>query len=244
MASVYTRDRRTAVRHTSSLMNSARACWPSSRSRAQREPRHITSHATAGTASLPSRGGLGRTRRPEAGEPPVILGVGRLTHQKDFHTLLEAFAIVRGQRKCRLMILGEGEDRDSLEALARKLGVAADVRLIGFATNPYKYMARSSVFVLSSRYEGLPNVLIEAMGLATPVVSTDCPGGAREILLDGKLGPLVPVGDSQALANELGSILGDLESSRRRVGHVQANLDRFRPEACLMKYVELAQVGD
>lgn len=179
----------------------------------------------------------------QSGEPPVILGVGRLTHQKDFHTLIEAFAIVRRQRECRLVILGEGNDRDSLKSLAEELGVGADVGLAGFADNPYKYMAHSDVFVLSSRYEGLPNVLIEAMGLGTPVISTDCPGGAREILLDGELGPLVPVGDSQALAREITEILAEPESARRRVGRGQAYLDRFRPQTCLARYLELAEGG-
>ncbi|MGB9554008.1 MAG: glycosyltransferase, partial [bacterium] len=116
------------------------------------------------------------------GEPPVILGVGRLTAAKDFPTLIRAFALVHKERPARLMILGEGEDRPELEALVRELGLEQDVALPGFVENSYKYMKRAAVFVLSSRWEGLPTVLIEALALGTPVVSTDCPSGPKEIL--------------------------------------------------------------
>ena len=142
------------------------------------------------------------------GEPPVVLGVGRLTPQKDFFTLMRAFAEVRRRRTARLIILGEGEDRPALEALAAKLGLADDVALPGFKENALAYMARSAVFVLSSAWEGLPTVLIEALAAGTRVVSTDCPSGPREILQDGRLGTLVPVGDATSLA---GAVLQVLE---------------------------------
>ena len=134
------------------------------------------------------------------GQPPVVLGVGRLTIQKDFPTLIRAFALVRAQRPARLMILGEGEERPKLEALVRELGLEQDVALPGFVSNPYAYMARAAVFVLSSLWEGLPTALIEAMALGTPVVSTDCPSGPAEILEGGVWGKLVPVGDRDALS--------------------------------------------
>ena len=137
------------------------------------------------------------------GEPPVFLGVGRLTRQKDFPTLLRAFAAVRAQRRCRLMILGDGEDRAGLTALASELGVAQDFALPGFQENAAGYMARSAVFVLSSGWEGLPTVLIEALATGARVVSTDCPSGPREILQDGRLGALVPVGDVAGLARAM-----------------------------------------
>jgi glycosyltransferase involved in cell wall biosynthesis len=132
--------------------------------------------------------------------PPVIMGAGRLTRQKDFATLLRAFARVRSQRPCRLLILGDGRERAELERLARELGVAADVGLPGFVSNPYAYMARARLFVLSSRWEGSPNVLTEALALGVPVVATDCPSGPREILRQGEVGPLVEVGDVDAMA--------------------------------------------
>ncbi|NLL58039.1 MAG: glycosyltransferase [Firmicutes bacterium] len=137
------------------------------------------------------------------GEPPVILGVGRLTKAKDFPTLIRAFALVRQERPARLMILGEGEERFRLEALVKELGLEDDVALPGFVDNPYAYMARAAVFVLSSAWEGLPTVLIEAMACGCPVVSTDCPSGPAEILENGKYGPLVPVGDADKLAEAI-----------------------------------------
>jgi glycosyltransferase involved in cell wall biosynthesis len=134
---------------------------------------------------------------------PVILGAGRLEPQKDFPTCLRAFAQVREQRPCRLIILGEGALRSELEALAAHLGVARDVAMPGFVSNPYAYMSRARQFVLSSAWEGLGNVLVEALALGVPVASTDCPSGPREILRDGRFGPLVPVGDADALAEAM-----------------------------------------
>lgn len=135
--------------------------------------------------------------------PPVILGVGRLTEPKDFPTLLRAFALVRQRVDARLMILGEGEERATLEQLASELKLQEYVALPGFVENPYAYMRRAALFVLSSRWEGLPTVLIEAMACGTPVVATDCPSGPREILEDGKWGRLVPVGNAEALAEAI-----------------------------------------
>lgn len=131
---------------------------------------------------------------------PVLLGIGRLTQQKDFHTLLRAFAKVRESRPCRLIILGEGQDRLSLQELADELQISADLDLHGFVTNPYAFLKRGDLFVLSSRWEGSPTVLTEALALGVPVVSTDCPSGPREILAGGKLGELVPMDDAEALA--------------------------------------------
>jgi glycosyltransferase involved in cell wall biosynthesis len=137
------------------------------------------------------------------GQPPVILGVGRLSQAKDFPTLIRAFAKVRSRRAVRLIILGEGEARVELEALVGELGLADDVALPGFRENPMSYMAASALFVLSSAWEGLPTVLIEALAAGTRVVSTDCPSGPREILQGGLLGTLVPVGDATALADAM-----------------------------------------
>lgn len=142
-----------------------------------------------------------------SGEPPVILGVGRLGRAKDFGSLLQAFARLRQQRACRLMILGQGRQRDRLRHLADRLGVAADVELPGFVPNPYAYMARAGLFVLSSLWEGCPNALIEAMATGTPVVATDCPSGPREVLAGGRYGPLVPVRDAEALAAAMAQTL-------------------------------------
>ena len=144
---------------------------------------------------------------------PVILGVGRLTEQKDFSTLMRAFACVRAKRAARLVILGEGRLREDLEDLASKLGIQADVEMPGFVENPFQYMARASVLVLSSEYEGLPGVLIQALACGCPVVSTDCPGGSAEILADGKYGALVDVGDADSMAL---AILAELDNPTAR----------------------------
>lgn len=134
---------------------------------------------------------------------PVILAAGRLTRQKDFPTLIRAFAQARAARPCRLIILGDGGQRGKLQTLATELGVADDVDLPGFATNPYAWMHAADLFVLSSRWEGSPNVLTEAMACGTPVVSTDCPSGPRETLQDGRFGPLVPVANADALGKAI-----------------------------------------
>ena len=142
-------------------------------------------------------------------QPPVLIAVGRLQEQKDYPTLIRAFAQVRRNRQVRLLILGEGKERSMLETLIDELGLEQDVSLPGFVMNPYAYMARASLFVLSSRWEGLPTVLIEALCCGSPVVSMDCPSGPREILRDGKYGRLVPVGDADALAQAIEKTLDD-----------------------------------
>lgn len=139
--------------------------------------------------------------------PPVILGCGRLVEQKDFANLIEAFRLVRDRRDARLLILGEGERRAELEALAARLGLDDDVALPGFDRNPFAAMRTAAAFVLSSRWEGLPTVLIEALAAGAVVVSTDCPSGPREVLKDGALGPLAPVGDPAALARAIETAL-------------------------------------
>ena len=138
---------------------------------------------------------------------PVIMGVGRLTEQKDFSTLLSAFAEVQSHRAVRLIILGDGDLREALLTQARELNIAAHVDLPGFQANPWAWMSRASVFVLSSRWEGSPNTLTEAMALGIPVVSTDCPSGPRELLNAGRIAPLVDMGDAEALAQALWSTL-------------------------------------
>lgn len=141
------------------------------------------------------------------GGAPVILGVGELSARKDFATLLRAFARLRRQRPCRLLILGEGRRRERLLALAAELGIADDLALPGFVANPYPAMRAAAAFALTSQWEGLGIVLVEALALGTPVVACDCPSGPREVLADGRYGPLVAVGDDAALAAALAGLL-------------------------------------
>jgi len=170
----------------------------------------------------------------DEGEPPVVLAVGRLRPQKDFGTLLESFARVRRSRPARLLILGEGSERPRLEALRAKLSLEADVELPGFVSNPHPYMVRAGVFVLSSRWEGLPGVLIEARSCGVPVVATDCPSGPREILRDGRDGQLVPVGDVDAMAQAIEAAL-----SGRAVTPSPEGLLPFDQEVVLDQYLEV-----
>src|SRR6185503_5323877 len=130
----------------------------------------------------------------------VFIAVGRLRPQKDFRTLLQAFSRVRAARPARLIVLGEGPERSELEELARELGIADDVSLPGSVENPYAYLSRAVAFVLSSRWEGLPTVLIEALACGLPVIATDCPSGPKEILAGGRYGKLVGVNAVEDLA--------------------------------------------
>jgi glycosyltransferase involved in cell wall biosynthesis len=171
--------------------------------------------------------------RPES--PPVILGAGRLARQKDFRTLIRAFARVHAERHYRLVILGEGNDRAPLEALAVKLGLKDDIDLPGFVTNPFAYMSKAALFVLSSAWEGFGNVLAEAMALGVPVVSTDCPSGPREILQDGRYGPLVPVGDACALAKAMIDVLDHPPEK----AFLQSASERFRVDKCGEAYLQV-----
>ncbi len=138
---------------------------------------------------------------------PLLLAAGRLVAAKDFALLLRAFAILRRGRPARLAIIGEGPLRPAMLELATGLGIADDLYLPGFVANPAAWMAKASLFVVSSAYEGGPNVLIEALACGTPAVSTDCPHGPREILDNGRWGRLVPPGDEAALAEAMAATL-------------------------------------
>lgn len=174
-----------------------------------------------------------------AGEPPVILGVGKLEAQKDFPTLIRAFAKVRQVRPSRLMILGWGPNRPQLESLIKELGLEQDAALLGYVDNPYAYMTRAALFVLSSAWEGLPTVLIEAMALGAPVISTDCESGPREILNQGCYGKLTPVGDSDSIAE---AILEVLTHKPQPVD--PAWLDQFKTAASVQQYLNLLQSNE
>lgn len=168
-------------------------------------------------------------------EIPVILGVGRLKKAKDFANLIHAFARVKQLTKVKLCILGEGEERKNLETLIQKLDLESDVSLPGFVDNPYPYMTQAQLFVLSSLWEGLPTVLIEAMACGTNVVATDCPSGPREILAAGKYGKLVATQDSEALAN---AILETLETPIKSE-ILQARAADFSEDRICDRYLEV-----
>jgi glycosyltransferase involved in cell wall biosynthesis len=173
------------------------------------------------------------------GEPPVVLGIGRFVAQKDFSTLIRAFAKVRGVRPVRLMMLGSGREEKKLKALVGELGIEEDVAWVGFVDNPFACMKQGAVFVLSSAWEGLPTVLIEALAVGIPVVSTDCPSGPVEILDGGKYGELVRVGDVDAMSEAILRVLsGKMKSASSEW------LGQFTREAATEKYLEVLGIGD
>jgi len=168
------------------------------------------------------------------GEPPVIVGAGRMQRQKDFPTLIRAFAKLDRARARRLLILGDGGDRPKLERLIRDLGLEGDVDLPGFKANPFPFLARARLFVLSSLWEGSPNVLTEAMALGTPVVATDCPSGPRELLDNGRFGPLVAPADADALAAAMAEILDHPQAPEI----LRAAVSEYRQEVSARRYLE------
>jgi glycosyltransferase involved in cell wall biosynthesis len=170
------------------------------------------------------------------GEPPVVLGVGRLTRQKDFGTLLRAFRRLRDSQRVRLVLLGDGEDRPLLEALVAELDLTEDVQITGFVPNPYPYFNAASLFVLSSLWEGLPTVLLEAMVFGLPIVSTDCHSGPGEILEGGRLGTLVPTEDPTALARAMAAALAP-DGDRTRLQY--DNLPDYDVERVVARYCRL-----
>ncbi len=163
---------------------------------------------------------------------PAIIAVGRLHHQKDFASLIQAFFLLRAARPARLIIFGEGSERGALEALISASAFGADVSLPGFCKNPFAAMGRADLQVLSSRWEGFPNVLVEGMSCGAPVVATDCPSGPKEILDGGRYGPLVPVGDTAALSQAMGEALdnpqaGAIAAERAKIFSVKNAARRY-----------------
>lgn len=169
------------------------------------------------------------------GQPPVILGAGRLVPAKDFAGLMAAFELVRARLSCRLVIVGSGPLYQELEDRRRASRWAADIALVGNDNNPFRYMHRASLFVLSSRYEGFGNVLVEALACGAPVVATDCPHGPREVLMEGKLGPLVPVGDVDALAGAMAATL----NCKPPDSLLRQSLARFSADNSANEYLKL-----
>lgn len=166
---------------------------------------------------------------------PILVTLGRLTAAKDHPNLLRAFALARDQREIKLLILGDGAERGKLESLAKSLKIENDVHFLGFVKNPYPYLTQSDVFVLSSAWEGLSHVLIEAMACGLSIVSTDCKSGPVEVLEDGKYGILVPVGDSMALAQ---GILEALDASPN-IEQLQRRSQEFTTRVSIQGYIDL-----
>ena len=162
------------------------------------------------------------------GNYKIILGVGRLMKEKDFPSLIKAYKIVRERRPAKLVLLGEGVERNYLQKIIVENDLEADVDLPGFVDNPYSYMKKADLLVLSSKYEGLPTVLVESMAVGTPVVSTDCPSGPSEILENGKYGILVPVGNVALMAEAIENALDEpVDSEALRLRAMDFSIDKI-----------------
>ena len=174
-------------------------------------------------------------------EIPVIIGVGRLALPKGFDTLIRAFAILQKNMDARLVILGEGDKREELNDMINELKLQNKVWMPGYEKNPYRFIKKSNLFVLSSLFEGLPNVLIEALALGVPCVSTRCKSGPREILLEGKGGYLVDVGNAQQMAEAMEKALVDKKNTERMLQTAMNMLYRFTPQEVGKQYLEVIE---
>ena len=170
------------------------------------------------------------------GAPPVIVAVGRLSPEKNYPLLLAAMARLHAVRpEVRLAILGEGAERAQLEGLRDQLGLNEHIILPGWVDNPHAWMRRAALVVLSSNWEGLPTVLIEALACGCPVVATDCLHGPREILEDGRYGKLVPRNDPEALS----AALVDTLDTPRQASRLASYAERFSVDASTRRYYAL-----
>jgi len=170
---------------------------------------------------------------------PLIIAMGGLSEPKGFSYLLKAFSVVSGELSSKLVILGRGSQLKDLQALAKNLGIDKNVDFLGFQSNPFKYLAKADLFVLSSLWEGSPNALVEAMACGIPVVSTDCPSGPSEIITHGKNGLLVPVKNPEALANAILRVLTDKYLAVRLSEAGKERVKDFEVSKIIPKYEEL-----
>lgn len=172
----------------------------------------------------------------------IVLGAGRLTRQKNFELLLRAFARLPElalPTDLGLVIVGEGEERESLERLAIELGIESQVSMPGHVSNPEAYMAHSDVFVLTSRWEGPGHVLIEALATGVPCVTVDCPSGPAETLGWGKFGEVVPLDDVDRLASAIGNVLANPENARLKSALAKPELGRYTAEQVGILYAQM-----
>ena len=167
----------------------------------------------------------------------TILGIGRLSKQKDFETLIKAFYEFGDFENYKLVILGDGKEKENLEELIRKLKIENHVYLQGFVSNPYKFLKVCELFVLSSRYEGLPNVLIEVLSLNSIAISTKCKSGPKEILQEDAL--LVDVGDERALEKTMRAVLNDKEKAKVLTQKAFEGLSRFSYENSVKSFLKV-----
>lgn len=191
--------------------------------------------------------GIEKKSREEVSHPwfnqaqpiPIVVTVGRLVNQKGFSYVIEAVKLVNSKTPLRLLIIGDGKLKEKLKQQTEELGIKDKVDFLGVRNNPFAYMARCDLFVLSSLYEGLPNVLIEAMALGLPVISTNCPYGPSEIIEDGRNGVLIPVGNPQAISEAVLRVLGDENLRERLKVEAKRRAKDFSLDKMISDYTEL-----
>lgn len=168
-------------------------------------------------------------------EPPVILSVGRLERAKNIGMLLTSFEKVRARINCRLVLIGDGSMRSDLETSAASSRYRGDIAFLGYQINPFPYMRHASIFALSSSWEGFGNVIVEALATGTPVVATDCPGGPAEIIGNARHSRLVPVDDSDAMANAMESLILSLPPRESMIKEAE----RFSATVIAEQYIQV-----
>jgi len=172
-------------------------------------------------------------------DKPVVIAVGRLVKQKNYSLLIRSFSEVKSRVDARMIIVGEGAERQRLESLVKELGLCECVDLPGYMPNVHGLVARADLFVLSSNYEGLPNALLEALAVGTPAVSTNCLSGPSEILCNGAAGDIVPVNDCSAMANAIIVNLTKPERTQKLFNKAKDRLKEFDQVKIMTEYSEL-----
>ena len=167
-----------------------------------------------------------------------VISIGRLTDQKDHLTILKALEVLKPDFKIRTIIMGKGINKPLLENYIKINNLGSKVKLIGYKKNPYPFLKRSNIVLLSSKYEGLPNILLEAQYLKKYIISTDCPTGPREILLDGKAGDLVKIGDYKKIAYLIKNYNRYKKNINNKIKIGFDNFDRFDYDLNCKKYLD------
>jgi glycosyltransferase involved in cell wall biosynthesis len=170
---------------------------------------------------------------------PVVACTSRFERQKGVDYLIKAFAVVRREIPSKLVLIGDGTQRQTLERIASALNVKDDIIFVGYDANPFRWLRLATVFVLPSLYEGFPNALVEAMALGLPVISTACPHGPSEILEEGRAGLLVPAADAPALAEGILKVLKDAALRARLSEAAKRRATEFSAEKWVGIYEQL-----
>ena len=175
----------------------------------------------------------------EGSKEPIILTIGRLSSQKNISLLIDSFSELLNMKKSKLIIIGDGPQRKNLESKVSSMNLSNEIKFIGFSSNPYKYFKYCSVFVLPSKFAGVPNVLIEAQGLGLPIVTTDSPGGSREVVSNGKSGLLVKNINKIEIAKNILELINNDDLRTKFIKEGKKSSKRFTPDICADNFESL-----